>query len=581
MRMSVLPKLCLALLLPLLLFACSDRGEQSRGALTEAGVLTYIPADSPYVFAAAAPMPDDVRDKLGASNKEMLESYRTIIATALDQEPEEGESTPQDAQERERIKAVIDGLVNMVDEDGTLPEAGIDRTSTGALYGVGLLPVMRISLSDDALFESAFSNLEEEAGAKMEVASVEDVSYRYQDFEKARLIVATHADQLVVTLVPLELSEDTLKAVLGIDLPARSIAQSAYLDGLAEKYGYQGYGVGYVDFERIVSTFLDDPSAVDAELLALMDYDASGLTDVCRAEIRSVAAIGPRLVTGYTDVSTESLKSNTVLELRTDIAAALATLTAPVPGLGSPHDSLLSFGMSFNIPALREFYSARLDALEADPYECELFADMQQELAAGREKLNQPVPPVVYSLTGFLAVIDNISGLDVKKGQPPTDIDMSFLVATNNAPSLVAMGAMFSPDIAALNLQPDGKPVKLPLPPMAAGALDSAYVAMTDEALAVAVGNGSESRLESMLAAAPSVPSPFMSMDMDAARYYSFLGEAMKFGNDEADAEEGAEIIQATSDMMKSFGNVFSRVAVAIQFTERGIEVPSTIVLAP
>lgn len=581
MRLTDLPKLCLACLLPLLLFACSDRGEESRGALTEAAILSYIPADSPYVFAAPEPMPDAVRDKLGASNKEVLQSYRTIVASALDQHAGDVEGVPQDPEQRERIKAVVEGLVDMVEEDGTMPEAGIDRNSTGAIYGVGLLPVLRVSLSDDALFEAAFARLEDEAGQKMEVASVEDAPYRYLDFDKARLIVATNADQLVVTLVPTELSQDHLKAVLGIDLPARSIAHSGYLDTLAETYGYQGYGVGFIDFERIVATFLDNPTGVDAELVALMDYDASSLTDVCRAEIRSVAAIGPRLVTGYTDVSTDNLKSNTVLELRSDIAAGLAALTAPVPGLGSARDSLLSFGMSFNIPALREFYSARLDALEADPYECELFADMQQELAAGREKLNQPVPPVIYSLTGFLAVIDNISGLDIKSGQPPTDIDMSFLVATNNAQSLVAMGAMFSPEIAALNLQPDGKPVKLPLPPVAAGTIDDAYVAMTDEALAVSVGNGGESRLESMLAAAPSVPSPFMSMDMDAARYYSFLGEAMELGDDDGDADEGAEIVQATSDMMKSFGNVFSRIAVDIQFTERGIEVPSTIVLAP
>ncbi len=580
MRLNELPKLCLACLLPLLLFAC-DRGDESRGALTEATILSYVPADSPYVFAAPAPMPDAVRDKLGASNKEVLQSYRTIVASALDQQVGDVEGVPQDPEQRERIKAVVEGLVDMVEEDGTMPEAGIDRDSTGAIYGVGLLPVLRVSLSDDALFDAAFSKLEEDAGQKMEVASVEDVPYRYLDFEQARLIVATNADQLVVSVVPTELSQDHLKSVLGIDLPARSIAQSGYLDTLAEKYGYQSYGVGFVDFERIVATFLDNPSGVDAELMALMDYDASSLTDVCRAEIRSVAAIGPRLVTGYTDVSTDNLKSNTVLELRSDIAAGLASLTAPVPGLGSARDGLLSFGMSFSIPALREFYSARLEALEADPYECELFADMQRDLAAGRDKLNQPVPPVVYSLTGFLAVIDNISGLDIKSGQPPTDIDMSFLVATNNAQSLVAMGAMFSPEIATLNLQPDGKPVKLPLPPVATGTIDSAYVAMTDEALAISVGNGGESRLESMLAAAPSVPSPFLSMDIDAARYYSFLGEAMALGDDEGDSDEGAEIVQATSDMMKSFGDVFSRIAVDIQFTERGIEIPSTIVLAP
>ncbi len=67
----------------------------------------YVPAESPYVFAAAAPLPDDVRDKLGASNREMLESYRTIITNALDHENDDGDAAP-DPEQRARIKAVIE-----------------------------------------------------------------------------------------------------------------------------------------------------------------------------------------------------------------------------------------------------------------------------------------------------------------------------------------------------------------------------------------------------------------------------------------------------------------------------------------
>ena len=60
-----------------------------------------------------------------------------------------------------------------------------------------------------------------------------------------------------------------------------------------------------------------------------------------------------------------------------------------------------------------------------------------------------------------ILIIDNLEGLDVATQTPPTSIDGTFLLAMDNAQALVAMGAMFSPEIAALNLQPDGNPVAL------------------------------------------------------------------------------------------------------------------------
>lgn len=574
MHIANLPKVAVACLLPLA-FACSGADDAGEALSSQSGILGYIPADTPYAFAAAAPLPDDVRDKLAESNREIGQAYSRMLKTVFDQVERKEDATPEEVEVARRASAVLDAVAELLTPEG-MPEAGIDRNSTAALYGVGLLPVLRVTLSDAALFENTFAKLEAEAGAEMETASLDGYDYRYTDSGEVRFIVAANDDQLVVTAVPQALEDEPLRAVLGITRPARNIVQAGTLAALADKYDYQAYGVGFLDIERIVATFVDEPAGIDRTLLGLAEYDASELSDVCRAEIRSFAQIAPRFVTGYTDISGEHLSSNSVIELRADLAAGLAALTAPVPGLGGPQDGLLSFGMSIDALAAREFYSARLDALEADPYECELFADIQEGVAGGRQMLNQPIPPIVYSFHGFLAVIDNIAGLDIGTGTPPTEIDMRFLVATENAEGLLAMGAMFSPEIAALDLKPDSKPVQVPLPAMGQPVQD-AWVAMSTDALAISVGNGGGSKLEGMLAAAPAQPSPFMSVNMDAARYYSFMGEAMSVGGDGDD--EAAEMVRATSEMMNTFSRIFSRIIVDVQFTERGIEIPSTVLL--
>jgi hypothetical protein len=263
-----------------------------------------------------------------------------------------------------------------------------------------------------------------------------------------------------------------------------------------------------------------------------------------------------------------------IVELREDIAAGLATIPAAVPGLGSDPGGFMSFGFGLYPLALREFYEGRLDAMEADPYECEKFADLQAGVAKGREALNQSVPPVVYSFRGFVANIADIQGMDMASSTPPESIDASILLAVENAEALIMMAAMFDPQIAALNLMPDGKPVRLELAKLAEIA-DDVFAALSTNALSVSLGAGAESNSANMLVADSPDPAPFMSISMDSARYYSMVGEAMSKAQpaDEEGEQMPEAIRSAMRDIMVLSGSLYDRMSIDVRFTERGIEI--------
>jgi hypothetical protein len=253
-------------------------------------------------------------------------------------------------------------------------------------------------------------------------------------------------------------------------------------------------------------------------------------------------------------------------------------LSAAVPGLGTDHGGLMSFGLSLDIKAAREFVEARLDAMETEPFECELFAAVQAGAASGREALNQPVPPMVYDFKGFLAVIDDIEGLDIATQTPPTSVDGSFLLAMNNAQALVSLGTMFSPELAELNLQADGKPVALQLPQMQAMGVD-AFAALSDDAIAISVGDGAETELEGMIGAEAADGAPFMSFSMDAARYYGFLGDAIAAGDSDSEKAPSSEMQAAMNEIMQAVADVYDRMSADVRFTARGVEIDTSVTL--
>jgi len=574
--LKIKSSLVLLTIVAVTLSACSKQpGEASASALVSSeGLLKYVPADTPYLLATPVALPDDVLDKLEPQVDVTLHMYPALIKAILTSVIASKEAAGEDAGELQDAIPFVDELGSLLSIEG-LRAAGIDRDSRVVMYGVGVLPVIRTTLSDGTLLEAAFARLEEAAANKMSVAMIGNYEYRFAGDDEGRVIVAIMDNELVISLVPAKLSEEQLKAVLGLTLPEENIAEARTLKHIADKYGFKDYLVGFMDNERFASVFLDDQFGVNAELLSMIDYDDSKMSDACKNDLRSIAGVMPRIVIGYTDVNIEKLSSKAVFELRQDLAAGISTMTGPVPGLGSDQGGLFSMGMSTDLLAARDFYAGRLDAMEADPYECEEIFDFQATVAAGREILAQPVPPVAYGFKGFLAVVEDIEGLDLQNEIPPTSIDMRLLVSIDNAEGLLAMGAMFSPELAALDLEPDGEPVRLEMGQLAALG-QTVHIAMTDDAIAVSVGEGTEDRLGAMLAASVNDPSPFMAFEIDAARYYDSIGDAM-MTDGAGDIESMHELQEAMQAMMNMAKESLSRLSITVDFTEHGIELNSTV----
>ncbi len=538
-----------------------------------ADLLKYIPADTPYVFASTEPLPSELADKLEPVMDEMLQSYQSILRHVLDEQMVKMSAEEGGAEKMKQFRGVAEEFLGLMSLEG-IRGAGIERDSAFALYGNGLLPVLRFELSKSELFDAAVERIEKKAGESLVVGEAKGKAYKYVDAEKIKLIVATLDDQAIITVLPSSFDESQVALALGIKTPRKSIKRSKALRAIGKEYGFSDYLLGFIDNERIAGIFTGGATESDKELFAAIGEQPPALTEVCSSEIMGMASIAPRIVFGYSDVSAQQLKSAMIVELRDDIAEGLAMIPAAVPGLGSDPGGFMSFGFGLNPLALREFYEGRLDAMEADPYECEKLADLQSGVAKGREALNQPLPPVVYSFRGFVANVADIQGMDMASNTPPESIDATVLIAMENAESLIMMAAMMDPQIAALNLLPDGKPVRLELAQLAEFA-DDVFAALSTNALSVSLGAGAESNSADMLVADSPDPAPFMSMSMDSARYYAMVGEAMS--KEQPADEEGEQmpeaIRSAMRDIMVLSGSMYDRMSIDVRFTERGIEI--------
>jgi hypothetical protein len=550
-------------------------GRRNAAFTDDDGLLKYVPADTPYLYAALQPQPEDLIEKMGPWMESMVDSYRTLIEAAVSQV----ETAELSEAEQRKVRSVSEILAELITPEGR-ENAGFGRGTLGVLYGRGLLPVLRVALSDGARFEATIDRIATAMNDSLPVATLGTHSYRYFENDALRIVIAVDGDELVVTGVPNGLSDEHLAAVLNGELPSESIADSGKLEELAEAYEFTPHLMGLFDFDRLAATLLEPQSGTNAELLALVGYDpAAMLSDVCRSEFRDLANVSPRVVLGTTRLDAEEIAMKVVFELRSDIAAGLLPIATSLPGLGTLSEGLLSFGMGLDVAAARDFLAARLDALQADPFRCESLQDFQQGVPEARQALNTPLPPFVYGIKGLVAVVDEVRGLDnLAAGLPPTGFDLRLLLAADDAQGIVAMGAALSPDLAALDLQPDGTPVRMDVPPQIGPMVSEAYVALTRQAIAIAVGNDAESRLRSLVNA-PAGPPLFLSTEMDARRYYGIVADMMAAGLQD-DPGTPPEIREAMNGFLTPLANApFERARGEVRFTEHGVEMLSTMTL--
>lgn len=579
-----------ALALVASLSAC---GGKSDSALTdEEGLLGLIPADSPYVFAAVEPLPEDVLEKLEASTDAMLDAYIVVLEESLaqgeasnggDDGDGDGDGSDSDSEDSEAARALVREFVSLGKSEN-LRAAGVKRGPRMAVYGYGLLPVFRIELANPVAFEAKLAEIEGKVGTSLEQGEIDGVPYKYlSDDDSGITVYVAVVDDYAVAAVGLASSpEDRLAALLGITRPGQSMADAGTFAELAERYDYTAHAIGLIDTVRVASMFLDPQSGANAELFETAGYDPSTIPAACRSELADMAAIAPRVVSGYTAVSVDAIESVSVAELRTDLAAGMSGLAAPVPGMGADHGGLGSVGVSLDLAAVREFLEARLDAYESDPYECDWFAGLSVAATQLRTALAQPAPPIVYSIRGVLGVIDTIDGMDMSGRQPPSDIRARLLVASDNAVGLYQMGALFSPELQGLSIEPDGVPVPIPAPAVA-GPVRNAFFAMTDSSLALSVGHDDSDLLGALVESEPTEPAPMLSVRVDGERYRQFVADAMEAGENAAsDAEArrlGAETREAMATAVTGMGESVDRVAVDVIPGDRGIELHSTVTL--
>ncbi|MEP6483823.1 MAG: hypothetical protein ABJB01_05185 [Rudaea sp.] len=506
-RLLALPILCATLLA-----ACGKKATDNDAPLA------FVPADTPYAYANIDVTPVAVTEEWSKRMKGywpmLMQMYQDMLTRAGTEK-----NDPNTARATKIARVILDEF--QTDDLWTrLRAMGLKPDAHFAMYGVGMVPVIRIELGDPAAFRAEIATIETKTGEKIPVGKVGNQEFWQIGDEKVIGVAAIEGGHLVLSLLPTA-GDDALKQqILGLTKPAQNLGSAGTLQAIAKQYGYSGYGTGFIDFVRITERLTNPATGTDADFAKAVGMPLTGTDPACRTDFLDIAHKFPRMVAGTEELAPQRMRLGAQIEMDSSIAQQLSAAFSSAPGTGSAGEGVMDISVSLPILKLKDFWLEQADAVAAKPYTCPHLATLNQGFAASKAKTDVTIPPPFSDLTGFRFTLDKF---EMKDGTSVPEVSGKMLMRTTNPLAVLAMAQLAVPQLATLKVQPDGKAVPLPLgilpvttPPLA--------VAMSSDALAMSSGAGEDATLGAYLAAAPAKDPVFLRMHF-TGKLYALMGD--------------------------------------------------------
>lgn len=455
-------------------------------------LLRLVPADTPYAWVGLAGTSRPFAEKLVKRAEPLLKEAEAALSRALAQD----HSDRPEARVLRALAAELQGKLSLAG----LESLGFEFDTRFVVYGLGLLPAMRLRMRDATALKATIDRVQQASGVQFPVANHNGQDYWFTADHKGTFVVAFVGNDLVAGVAATAHKDKTLSLLFGQERPAASLADTTALKDVVAAHGLGKFSAGFVDIRVIVDAMVGASSGLNAETAAVVLSGVKPPAE-CVDEIRGLAGLMPRVVFGTTRVDETGVETRFAAELRPDLAGGVTAVRTSVPGLDAATAKEVMFGMGSGVDVGKAIELAKVQAMavEAAPYKCpdlKFLNDAAREIVQGAPG----VPAPVRQLKGFAFALEHASFT----GFIPTDIKGYATVGVDDPlamlktiKGLAPSELTFIPDLQQegvgerLNLA--ALPVPLPIP------FEMFLAGRRDAGLALAVGADAQKRSSDLL----------------------------------------------------------------------------------
>jgi hypothetical protein len=503
-----------------------------------------VPTDTPYLVASIEAAPPELWGKLEQAFKPLID---LVVAKS---------------QVRSKTKvfdAMLSEMAGKWNAAG-LESLGFSAQPRFAMYGLGLQPfVVRMAIRDGKAVRATIDRIAAKAGESMSpVRTRGGHSYWQRAGSDGTTTVFSIADRELILAVgkPRDV-EAKLDLILGLQKPARNMADGALIKQLMAAHRFGGQMIGFADTRQLAGKAIEAAGSLP-----------SPASPACSGEIDRLSAKVPRLVFGYSELTGSKIAGSFVVEMAPELVSEMRTLQTEVPGLRAAMSGhpIMAFAAGVDLARAQELGIAAVANLRQLGAACGL-GSLVNGAAQIARRLSQPLPDLATRISGGAVVIDEIA-IRPGHGDAPEKIEGVLLIASSDARALFGKAIELEPMVKSLGIELDGKlhALHVPVPIFTAPA-----VGVGDHVIVVTAGNRQRGDGDRLIAAQGGGKAPLLVATYDFPKLMDFTAQAGGLDRQIRDPELRA--------FMASFNDMLGNFSGSLDVTDRGLAMWSSIEL--
>ncbi|MCL1132656.1 hypothetical protein L2748_23630, partial [Shewanella sairae] len=212
-------------------------------------VLSYVPADTPILFAQLKPFP--IKSYINS----LSEGYRQYPDNTLDELEQESEPSAQFL-----LSIAKSYMASMKDGSTFINTFGLAENIRSYFYTLGLMPVIKVEVQNADAIWALLDKAETDSGIAHTNINLKGVDVRSYQLtsetkkEHVNLIVAVHNGLLTATITTSLLSDEVLlETALGITPIEKSVIDAHIIDDIIKNNDFMNESIGYINHQVIAT----------------------------------------------------------------------------------------------------------------------------------------------------------------------------------------------------------------------------------------------------------------------------------------------------------------------------------------
>lgn len=536
--------------------------------------LAYVPSDSPYVLANLAPMNADTVNKMREIYAPLANDYLAMF-DVLEADMLKKEAGNPDAQQAFAFMKALITEMAAFKSDADMEKAGLKPGAMSAFYGVGLVPVFRMQIGDEAKVRAMMQRVASSAKQKLIEEDFGSGKLIRAGSDDAQLVVFFQNAQVIVSLAP----KNATATMLELIAPAKPVNSEEIMDRLSatqKKYGFTDDAVGYLNPTAFTYFLSGKTNALESGFIAIQPSKMEPTSALCLQEFQQIAGIVPNIAIGFTKFAPKSMHQKVIFELSPERAKALSAIVAPTPAYGPT--GVGGFSMSIDPMNAMNYGRAQANLILANPYKCDKLADLNKSAAEMKESLANPVLGMAGMVKGFGFSLDKLE-LDFS-GEKPTPKAISGLLTIYTDQAEAVYGMMQSQAAGMLGKLPETLKIGevAPISAEMLGAVDANIakeklgLVRGNNMLAIGIGANSSAELVKIATAKPGAP-VFLEYKYGGELMKLIYSSTMEMMKKLPDSETDAASTKAMLEISQKAVGLMQSVEFSMLFNANGVEI--------